>query len=63
MLADETIQYIDRLYVEFHDFGPGKGLSERETELLTKISKLGIITGAYSVEAMIERGYWLDRLK
>lgn len=63
MVADGTMQYIDRLYVEFHDFGPGRGLSEREKELITKISKLSIIVGAYSAEEMIGRGYWLDSLE
>lgn len=63
MLIDGTVQYIDRLYVEFHDYGPGYGLSKRETELLTKLGKLGIIIGAYSVEEIIEEGYWLDSLE
>ncbi len=63
MIANGTMQYIDRLYVEFHEYGPGKGLSEREKELITKISKLGIIVGGYSAEEMIQRGYWLDSLE
>lgn len=73
MLTDKTIEYVDRLYVEFIDedepdfLADDEGVSgiarTRGKELLERISKLGVIVGDDSADDIIERGDWIDYLE
>jgi FkbM family methyltransferase len=64
MLSDQTIQYVDRLYVEFHTFGL-KELQEKRKEICIKTRALGILKGKDSVEDFIEEkdDAWVDYLE
>jgi hypothetical protein len=68
LLKDETIKYLDRLYVELHPYLlVEEGLPRRKAEkrgrlLLREISKLKIMVGDDSAEDIMRRGDWLDFL-
>lgn len=73
IVSDGSIEYVDRLYVEFsQEFSPEVFVSEgnpedesykREYSIIQKIRELNIIFDADSVEDVIgERGTWQDDL-
>ena len=66
MLQDETMKYVDRLYVEFHPHlvpgVPWPRAGKIGRELLVQVTKLGIMVGDDSAEDMMKRGAWLDFL-
>jgi len=49
MLKDESITYVDRLYVEFHNEKVGVP-EERDKELITAIQKRGVVIKTHSTE-------------
>jgi FkbM family methyltransferase len=49
MLKDESITYVDRLYVEFHNEKVGVP-EERDRELISAIKKIGIVIKTHSTE-------------
>ena len=64
MASDRTIQYVDRLYVEFHDFGH-EAHGVKVKRLRNRLLKLQVLKGEDSVEDIIKdtgemSGEWDD---
>ena len=61
MLADSTMQYIDRLYFELHPGIAGRTWAE-DANLVQKIIDVGVWVHDPSAQEAIERGTWIDTL-
>jgi FkbM family methyltransferase len=66
MFADGSVDYLDRLYVEFHEDVltnvPPAVAKRRGPMLLRRAKQFGLIVGDDSTEGMMKRGDWIDFL-